>query len=86
MVTIDIYSKSNGIFKPFVKANSYIINKYKNNKLKINCEDDELKNKNLYKILKNLWFEEYGISISTHWTTMTFPSKQDYEMFLLKWC
>tara|TARA_B110000503_G_C7169319_1_gene423524 strand:+ start:301 stop:534 length:234 start_codon:yes stop_codon:yes gene_type:complete len=76
MFTLYIYSKDTGIHSAFVKANSYIIKKYKTELL--NKEDK-------FNHLRNLWKKECKIDIDEYWCSMNFPSKNALDMFLLRW-
>jgi hypothetical protein len=76
MFTLYIYSKDTGIHPAFVKANSYIIKKYKTELL--NKEDK-------FNHLRFFWKEEWKINVDDRWNSITFPSKNALNVFLLRW-
>jgi hypothetical protein len=64
----------NKINSSFVKANSFLIEKYKKD---INLESDK------HTLLKQLWMSEYRAQLLDN--EITFNSDRDLTVFLLKW-
>jgi len=64
----------NKINSSFVKANSFLIEKYKKD---INLESDK------HTLLKQLWMTEYRAQLLDN--EITFNSDRDLTVFLLKW-
>ena len=64
----------NKINSSFVKANSFLIEKYKKD---INLETDK------HTLLKQLWMTEYRAQLLDN--EITFNSDRDLTVFLLKW-
>jgi hypothetical protein len=82
MFTLYIYSDNNGMHPAFVKANSYIIKKYK----KEIVGDKICQNTQRFNLLKKLWKTEWNIKVAANWTELHFPSKNSLNIFLLRWC
>lgn len=86
IIPICIDNKINPIF---VKANSFILEKYKNNF----HSDLSASEKNT--LLEQLWLEEFNISIekritaslleSEKWKELKFKDANNYSIFLLRW-
>lgn len=75
MYSICIYSKENNVNLAFVKANSYLLKKYKSS---MPLEDK-------FSELKNLWKKEWNIIIDADWQKLHFPTQRSLDLFLLRW-
>lgn len=81
MFILYIYSNDNGMHPAFIKANSYIIKKYRE---KI-ASDRTSKNIQRFDLLKKLWKIEWNIEIVANWSELRFPSTNSLNIFLLRW-
>ena len=76
MFSISIYIKKDRMLPVFVKANSYMINKYKKQIIESTCP---------YDTLRKLWKDEWKIIISDSWEELFFVSEKSKKLFLLRW-
>jgi hypothetical protein len=74
MFTIDIINDDNRVSESFVKANSFILEKY---------SDRFVKNTNNTQLLTELWLLEYKAILSS--TSIKFKKDIDMTMFQLRW-
>ena len=90
MYILDIYANDT-VSPAFVKANAYLLSKYKDKfilpdeHIQVASEEQFLKlNKILFNELKNLWKKEFNIEVSTDWSVLTFRSKKSKKLFELR--
>ena len=74
MFTINIIDETNHVSKSFVKANSFILEKY---------SDEFTQSSNKSRLLKELWLSEYKAVLNN--TSIEFNKTTDMSMFLLRW-
>jgi hypothetical protein len=74
MFTINIIDDTNCVSESFVKANSFILEKY---------SDKFFKNTDNSQLLKDLWLLEYKAILNS--TFIEFKKNIDMTMFLLRW-
>jgi hypothetical protein len=74
MFTINIINESNQVSEGFVKANSFILEKYSDKFIETN---DKLQ------LLKELWLIEYKAILTS--TSIEFNKNMDMTIFLLRW-